>query len=206
MICIIHITESPGLHTTVASKINWWMDHSLPSGKNLDTNNSVPPMSLIHTTLLEDKSFYKIHIQSTSSAFFCPFVPAYESFLSVTFFPWTRFHVRPWTLPFHQLHSIMLESKRTCLKEEVDNSSTASLSSEPPKSLALSSSSTTTLPPIVSPPEDSSLPAKKLLPAGTNIYWDSADAKLLFNASGNETSLDRLDDLITRREACREGN
>jgi hypothetical protein len=33
-----------------------------------------------------------------------------------------------------------------------------------------------TLPPIVSPPEDSSLPAKKLLPAGTNIYWDSADA------------------------------
>jgi hypothetical protein len=62
------------------------------------------------------------------------------------------------------------------------------------------------LPPIVSPPEDSSLPAKKLLPAGTNIYWDSADAKLLFNASGNETSLDRLDDLITRREACREGN
>jgi hypothetical protein len=85
--------------------------------------------------------------------------------------------------------------KRKYLEEEVDNSFTRLSSSESP------ASSSTTLPPavvelLVSPPEDSSLPAKKLLPAGTNIYWDSADAKLLFNASDNETSLDRLDDLI----------
>jgi hypothetical protein len=55
------------------------------------------------------------------------------------------------------------------------------------------------LPPVIvvvsPPPDDSSRPAKKL-PAGTNIYWYSEDAKLLFNASDNETSLDRLDDLI----------
>jgi hypothetical protein len=48
----------------------------------------------------------------------------------------------------------------------------------------------------VEPPE-SSQPAPKL-PDGTNtnIYWDSAEAKRLFNALDNETALDRLDDLI----------
>jgi len=86
--------------------------------------------------------------------------------------------------------------KRTRLEEAVDNSSTRLSCSEPPQSPALSSS--TTLEVVISPaaPKDSSQPAKKLLPPGTNIYWDSADARLLFNASDNETSLDRLDDLI----------
>jgi hypothetical protein len=47
----------------------------------------------------------------------------------------------------------------------------------------------------VAPPE-SLQPAVQKLPAGTNIYWDSADARKLFGASDNETSLNRLDDLI----------
>jgi hypothetical protein len=46
----------------------------------------------------------------------------------------------------------------------------------------------------VEPPE-SSHPAPKL-PDETNIYWDSAEAKRLFNAPDNETAPDRLDDLI----------
>jgi hypothetical protein len=76
--------------------------------------------------------------------------------------------------------------KRTHLDEEVDNSST-SLSSEPPKSPAPSM----TLPPVVvvSLPDSSSWLVRKL-PARTIIYLDSGDAKHLFNASDNETSLD----------------
>jgi hypothetical protein len=54
------------------------------------------------------------------------------------------------------------------------------------------------LPPVVAvvSPEPSQPAPAQTLPAGSNIYWDSADAKNLFNASDNETSLHRLDDLI----------
>jgi hypothetical protein len=87
-------------------------------------------------------------------------------------------------------------TKRARLDEEADNSS--SLSSATPKSPAPLSTTIELLPPVVvvlSPESSPPAPAQKL-PAGSNIYWDSADAKNLFNASDNETSLHRLDDLV----------
>jgi hypothetical protein len=80
-------------------------------------------------------------------------------------------------------------TKRARLDEEADNSS--SLSSATPKSPAPLSTTIELLPPVVvvlSPESSPPAPAQKL-PAGSNIYWDSADAKNLFNASDNETSL-----------------
>ena len=87
-------------------------------------------------------------------------------------------------------------TKRARLDEEADNSS--SLSSATTKSPATLSTTIELLPPVVvvvSPESSPPAPAQKL-PAGSNIYWDSADAKNLFNASDNETSLHRLDDLV----------
>jgi len=67
-------------------------------------------------------------------------------------------------------------TKRTRLGEEADNSSSLSALPKLPPALL---STTTELPPIVvveEPPEESSQPTPKLL-TGTNIYWDSAEAK-----------------------------
>jgi len=87
-------------------------------------------------------------------------------------------------------------TKRTRPEEKADNSST-SLSLTTPESPALPMTIELVLPSavVVSPESSQPTPAQKL-PAGSNIYWDSADAKNLFNASDNETSLHRLDDLI----------
>jgi hypothetical protein len=82
-------------------------------------------------------------------------------------------------------------TKRTRLDEDADNASR--LSSLVPSTETSKSSPLEVV--GVAPPE-SSQPAVQKLPAGTNIYWDSADARKLFGASDNETSLNRLDDLI----------
>jgi hypothetical protein len=71
-------------------------------------------------------------------------------------------------------------TKRTHLEEKADNSST-SLSSTPPESPALSMTVELVLPSavVVVSPESSQPTTAEKLPAGSNIYWDSADAKNL---------------------------
>jgi hypothetical protein len=74
-------------------------------------------------------------------------------------------------------------TKRTRLDEDTDNASRLS-------SLVPSTETSKKSLPLevvgVAPPE-SLQPAVQKLPAGTNIYWDSADARKLFGASDNET-------------------
>ena len=87
-------------------------------------------------------------------------------------------------------------TKRTRLdEEEADNSTSLSASLKSTPALRSTTIELLPLPPVVVEPPESSQPAPKL-PDGTNIYWDSAEAKRLFNALDNETALDRLDDLI----------
>ena len=82
-------------------------------------------------------------------------------------------------------------TKRTRLDEDTDNVSTRLSLPVVPSTETYKSSP---LDLVVVAPESLLLAHK--LPAGTNIYWDSADARKIFGASDNETSLNRLDDLI----------
>jgi hypothetical protein len=82
-------------------------------------------------------------------------------------------------------------TKRTRLDEDTDNVSTRLSFPVVPSTETYKSSPLDLV--VVAP---KSLLLAHKLPAGTNIYWDSADARKLFGASDNETSLNRLDDLI----------
>ena len=78
------------------------------------------------------------------------------------------------------------ERERVAKRQRLDGEESTSVPNESSSNETPSSTAETPSEPDVMP----------TLPAGTNIFWASTDAKKLFNALAKETSIDRLDDLI----------